>query len=100
MGEHIEVNQEILKGEISNLKKLLSDIEADKGIKIESVGKGYTKEYMDIVSEGFNGIKNTLQFLIESTVSLLENVSDGYSEIDDITAKKIQEFTSEVLGNE
>ena len=36
-----------LKGEISNLKKLLSDIEADKGIKIESVGKGYTKEYMD-----------------------------------------------------
>ena len=98
MGEHIEVNQEILKGEISNLKKLLSDIEADKGIRIESVGKGYTKEYMDIVSEGFNGIKNTLQFLIESTVSLLENVSDGYIDMDDIAAKKIAEFTNEVLG--
>ena len=53
---------------------------------------------MDIVSESFNGIKNTLQFLIESTVTLLENVSDGYIDMDDIAAKKIDEFTNEVLG--
>ena len=100
MGQQIDVNHEKLKWEISNLQKLLNDVEADKGINIELLGSGYTKEYMAIVNEGFNGIKNTLQFLIENTINLLENVSDGYSEIDDITAKKIQEFTSEVLGNE
>ncbi len=52
---------------------------------------------MDIVSEGFNGIKNTLQGLIENTVVLLENISDGYIEMDEAAAKRINEFTSEIL---
>lgn len=98
MGERIEVNSDVIKREISNLKSVVSNIQADKGITKENNGKGYTKEYMDIVSEGFNGIKNTLQGLIENTVVLLENISDGYIEMDEAAAKRINEFTSEILN--
>ena len=97
MGERIEVNSDVIKREISNLKSVVSNIQAYKGITKENNGKGYTKEYMDIVSEGFNGIKNTLQGLIENTVVLLENISDGYIEMDEAAAKRINEFTSEIL---
>lgn len=97
MGERIEVNSDVIKREISNLKSVVSNIQADKGITKENSEKGYTKEYMDIVSEGFNGIKNTLQGLIENTVVLLENISDGYIEMDEAAAKRINEFTSEIL---
>lgn len=78
MEESIEVNKEQLGVEIINLKRLLGEVEKDKGIILESQGKGYTKEYMDIVKNEINEVKKTLQLLIEKTVTLLEDVSDSY----------------------
>lgn len=100
MGERVEVNQEQLKLEITNLQRLLKQVQEDKGIDMELQGEGFTKEYMDIVKSGLNGLMKTLQLLIENTVILLENISDGYVEIDEVTAKQIQEFNSEILRNE
>lgn len=40
MGERIEVNSDVIKREISNLKSVVSNIQADKGITKENNGKG------------------------------------------------------------
>ena len=53
---------------------------------------------MDLVGNAFVGVVNSLEFLISSTVSMLEEVKDGYIEIDEITRESIEEFKEEVLG--
>lgn len=97
-GEKIEVNVEVLESEITNLNNLLNEINSS-GLKHKEVeGKGYTKQYMDLVGNAFVGVVNSLEFLISSTVSMLEEVKDGYIEIDEITRESIEEFKEEVLG--
>lgn len=97
-GEKIEVNVEVLESEIINLNNLLNEINSS-GLKHKEVeGKGYTKQYMDLVGNAFVGVVNSLEFLISSTVSMLEEVKDGYIEIDEITRESIEEFKEEVLG--
>lgn len=97
-GEKIEVNVEVLESEITNLNNLLNEINSS-GLKHKEVeGKGYTKQYMDLVGNAFVGVVNSLEFLISSTISMLEEVKDGYIEIDEITRESIEEFKEEVLG--
>ena len=99
-GEKIEVNKEVLSNEIINLKKLEMEILNNKVKDIEVLGKGYTKEYMVLVNEGFKGIINTIKDLISKTVNVVENIEDGYIEADESSSIKFSDFTKEVLGNE
>lgn len=99
-GGKIEVNKEVLSNEIKNLKKLEMEILNNKVIDIEVLGKGYTKEHMVLVNEGFKGIINTIKDLISKTVYVMENIEAGYIEADERSAVKFSDFTKEVLGNE
>ena len=97
-GEKISVNIDVLETEISNLKSLLNDIETS-GIQHKEVeGAGYTKQYMDVVGNAFVGVVSSLKVLVGATVSMLDEVKDGYIEIYETTRDSIEEFKEEVLG--
>ena len=96
-GENISVKLDILETEMSNLNSLLNDIDTSNIQHKEVEGAGYTKQYMDVVGNSFVGVVNSLKVLIASTISMLEEVKDGYIEIDEITRDSIEEFKEEVL---
>ncbi len=97
-GEKISVNIDVLETEISNLNSLLNDIEPS-GIQHKEVeGAGYTKQYMDVVGNAFVGVVSSLKVLVGATVSMLDEVKDGYIEIYETTRDSIEEFKEEVLG--
>ena len=97
-GEKISVNIDVLETEISNLNSLLNDIETS-GIQHKEVeGSGYTKQYMDVVGNAFVGVVSSLKVLVGATVSMLDEVKDGYIEIYETTRDSIEEFKEEVLG--
>ena len=97
-GEKISVNIDVLETEISNLNSLLNDIETS-GIQHKEVeGAGYAKRYMDVVGNAFVGVVSSLKVLVGATVSMLDEVKDGYIEIYETTRDSIEEFKEEVLG--
>lgn len=97
IGEKIQVNAEVLENEISNLKNLLNDIDSSNIEHVEVEGAGYTKLYMDLTGKAFSGVIKSLQLLITSTVNMLNEIKDGYIEIDENTRDFIEEFKEEVL---
>lgn len=97
-GENISVNLDTLETEISNLNSLLNDIETSNIQHKEVEGAGYTKQYMDVVGNAFVGVVSSLKVLIGATISMLDEVKDGYIEIYETTRDSIEEFKEEVLG--
>ena len=97
-GENISVNLDTLETEMSNLNSLLNDIETSNIQHKEVEGAGYTKQYMDVVGNSFVGVVNSLKVLVGATISMLDEVKDGYIEIDETTRDSIEEFKEEVLG--
>lgn len=97
-GENISVNLDTLETEITNLNSLLNDIETSNIQHKEVEGAGYTKQYMDVVGNAFVGVVTSLKVLVGATISMLDEVKDGYIEIDETTRDSIEEFKEEVLG--
>lgn len=99
MREKVEVNKEVIKNEIFNLKTLLNTIISINTSNVDLKGKGYTKDYMDRVNFMFDNTGKNFQALIEETINLLENIEDGYADMDDSTAKGIERFICEAASN-
>ena len=97
-GEKIEVNREKIEEEIACLNNLLNNIEADNISALEIEGRGYMRQYMEIVEDNFIEIIDAFKLMVQSTVSWLDDIKDGYTEIDQVTRKSIEEYKKEVLG--
>lgn len=97
-GEKIDVDNKVLEDEITALTNLINDMETS-GIKaLEIKGDGKAKTYMDIVEGDFIKLLDGLKYLAECTLSCLNNVKDGYIEIDETTRDAIESFRNEVLS--
>ncbi len=96
-GEKIEVNRDKIEEEIACLNNLLKSIEADNISALEIEGRGYMRQYMEIVEDNFIQIIDAFKVMVQSTVSCLDDIKDGYTEIDEVTRKAIEEYKKEVL---
>lgn len=92
----IEVDKEELIVQIDNLRKLIEEVNTSSLETSENRGQGYTSSVMGTINNEFERHIGLLKQLMESTVEVLQNISDGYIDTDEDAARRIDTLTQEV----